>query len=94
MQVLPTDQNISILSGVLFFCGKWCQPCKIVERQLQKYVDVEMWKIDIEEHSNLVSKLNISTVPTLVFIKDGEVAESIIGSVSETRLLGAIKNIA
>ena len=57
------------------FFSEWCGPCKTVsstlDRLIEKYPDVKIEKIDVEENDELVEQYGIMNVPTLIYFKDG-----------------------
>jgi thioredoxin 1 len=48
--------------------------------------DVEFVEVDIDENQELSAALSVRSVPTVVFEKDGNVVDTIVGSVSESVL--------
>lgn len=74
----------------------WCKPCQALSKTLEiikeEHPSVEISKIDIEDNRNLelVSKLNIRSVPTLIFEKDGEVVHRVSGNLSKDKLVELI----
>ena len=67
----------------LLFKAVWCAPCKtmapIVERVVASMDDVTLEEIDIDEQGDQAAKLGISSVPTLVFFKDGKIVGALVG---------------
>jgi len=56
----------------------WCEPCKLVSLVLKNFRDqglINLIQINIDEHRELASKLNIHSVPTLLFFKDGKLLD-------------------
>lgn len=74
---------------VLDFKATWCGPCKalkpFIEYLQKEYPNVIFQEIDIEneEHSNITEKFDIAKVPTLIYIKNGLVCHSLIGTNKE-----------
>jgi len=64
---------------VLEFWGSHCGPCKtvapILEQLAQKYPSVIMIKVDVIESPLLADKFHISTIPSFVFLEDGDPIE-------------------
>jgi thioredoxin len=62
---------------VVDFWAPWCVPCRMIEPVIKKlsadYADrVDVWKINADEQPDVLQKLHISGIPTLVAFKDGQ----------------------
>ena len=62
------------------FFATWCGPCKrlapIIDKLAEEYEgQAIIGKVDIEEEEDLAMKYGIRNIPTVIFIKDGEVAD-------------------
>ncbi|KAB1200574.1 Thioredoxin O2, mitochondrial [Morella rubra] len=74
------------LPTVFYFTAAWCGPCRLISPLIgelsEKYPHVRMYKIDIDQEGlgNVLKKLNISSVPTLQFFRDGKKAAEVIGA--------------
>ena len=73
------------------FSAVWCQPCKMLDpvvKQLAGEWDgkVKVVKIDADENPDLVMKYGVMGIPTLLFIKDGEVKERVTGFMPKDKL--------
>ena len=68
---------------VLDFFATWCGPCKMLGQVLEQLdaeqKDVKIVKVDIDENPDLRKAWEISTVPSVFFIKGGEVKDSAVG---------------
>ena len=68
---------------VLDFFATWCGPCKMLGQVLEQLdaeqKDVKIVKVDIDENPDLRKAWEISAVPSVFFIKDGEVKDSAVG---------------
>ena len=85
-----TDANFQeVLGGaqplVLDFSATWCGPCKkiapIIEELAEEYAGrVVVGNCDVDESDELTAKFGIRNVPTVLFIKNGEVVDRHVGA--------------
>ena len=65
------------------FWATWCGPCRmiapIVEEIAAERSDIIVGKIDVDEEMELAKQFRIVSIPTLVLIKKGEVAATMVG---------------
>ncbi|MEH7112599.1 thioredoxin family protein [Neobacillus niacini] len=67
-------------SGLIYFYTPMCGTCQVASRMLQvieKLVDVKIGKMNLNFYPELAEKLEIESVPCLLFIKDGKVVERV-----------------
>jgi thioredoxin 1 len=71
---------------VVDFWAPWCGPCRmvapIIEELAEEYKDkgVAVGKINTDENPELAVQFGIRSIPTVLFIKDGEVVDAMIGA--------------
>ena len=80
------------------FWAPWCGPCRaiapIVEELEKSYGDkMKFVKVNVDENPLAPSKYGIKAIPTLIFFKNGEIAEQITGMVAKTNLEETLKGI-
>ncbi len=73
---------------VLDFSATWCGPCKqlapIIDELSQEYAGrIAVGKCDIEEADDLTAEYGIRNVPTVIFIKNGQIVDKFVGSKSK-----------
>lgn len=67
---------------IIDFYAPWCGPCKMLMPLLEKVtteLGVKAIKINVEEHQDLSSDFGIMSVPTVIVMKDGEIADKMLG---------------
>lgn len=59
---------------VVDFYATWCGPCKMLAKSLEELSSegFKIVKVDIDAQEALKDKFDIMSVPTMVFLKDGE----------------------
>ncbi|HEX7066332.1 MAG TPA: thioredoxin [Bacillales bacterium] len=86
--VTATDQNFSqeTSEGLVLadFWAEWCGPCKMVAPVLEEINDemadkVKIVKLDVDENQETAGNFGVMSIPTLIFFKDGEVVDKVVG---------------
>ena len=76
------------------FYAEWCGPCKMLTPVLESIEDkINVIKVDIDKFEDLTLDYRIMSVPTLVFIKDGEKVKELVGFRDEDELLEVIEEL-
>lgn len=92
------DQEISSGVSLVDFWAPWCGPCKMLSPVIDKLAEeyegkAKICKVNTDEEGNLAAKFGVRSIPTMFFIKDGEVVDQIIGAVSESALKEKLNNV-
>ena len=79
------------------FYAEWCGPCKMLapvfEEVAEKYPDVAFAKVDTDEETALAVKFGIQVIPTLVFVKNGEVIKKVSGYMDADALSAIVDSL-
>jgi thioredoxin 1 len=80
------------------FWAVWCGPCKMVEPELDKIAAekpdnvLKIVRLNVDQNREIAIKYGISSIPTLLLFKDGEIAKKLVGAMPKDRILREIGN--
>ncbi|MEA5499021.1 thioredoxin [Limnoraphis robusta] len=74
--------NESLL--VVDFTASWCGPCKLVAPLMDQLADeygdqIKVFKLDLDSNKPVAKRFSIKSIPAILFFKDGELTETLIG---------------
>ena len=78
---------------VVDFYAEWCGPCKMMGPVLESLENVNIVKINVDNNEELSNEFRIMSIPTMIFFKDGEKKEEIVGFHSKEQLEEIIKKL-
>lgn len=92
-EITNTDKLV-----LIDFFATWCGPCKMLSPIISEIANeysnsVKVCKVNIDENQDLALKYNIMSVPTLIFLKNGQVVKSSIGFCPKSELDSIIKSL-
>lgn len=101
MEKIITDANFAELEAtglpiVLDFSATWCGPCKKIAPFIAELADeyegrVLVGKCDVDDNDELTSRFGIRNVPTVLFIKDGQVVDKHVGAAPKSELVNKVE---
>lgn len=73
------------------FWAEWCGPCKMIAPILDELADeyqgrIKIGKVNVDEHQGLAAQYQVTAIPTLVILKNGQVLEQTRGAKSKRDL--------
>ena len=87
------DEALSRQHGVMMvdFWAEWCGPCRAISPVLEALAQesgskVTLAKVNVDENPGLAARYGIRSIPTILFVKQGKVADQVIGAVPRAKL--------
>lgn len=88
-EVLQSDKPV-----LLDFWAVWCGPCRmvspIVDEIANERDDIKVGKINVDEQSELSQQFGVMSIPTLVVMKNGEIANKAVGALPKDEILALL----
>jgi thioredoxin len=92
---IVNSQGVSLVD----FGATWCGPCKalapVIDELAGEYAErgVKIGKCDVDEAGDLAAKFGIMSVPTIIFFKDGQKVDTLMGNQPKPALASKIEGL-
>ena len=87
------DETLSRQHGLMMvdFWAEWCGPCRAIAPVLEDIAKesagkVTLAKVNVDENPGLAARYGIRSIPTILFVKQGKVADQVIGAVPRAKI--------
>ncbi len=100
--VTDNDFETTILGAdkpaLVDFWAVWCGPCRMVGPVVEEIAEefdgrAVVAKLDVDANRDTAVRYGIQAIPTLLLIKDGEVAEKIVGAVDKKSIVTKLESL-
>jgi len=92
---MTTQEFNDLLKSNEYICAKcsacWCGPCKTMGKTIDDvkgdYPNINFIEIDIEESPEIASEYKVRSIPTVLYIKNGEVKDKSVGNIAREKFI-------
>ena len=88
-EVLHSDKPV-----LLDFWADWCGPCRmvgpVVEEIAAQRPDIKVGKVNVDQQQKLAAAFQVMSIPTLMVIKEGQVANRAVGARPKAQILALL----
>jgi thioredoxin 1 len=80
------------------FWAPWCGPCRMISPVIEELAEefegkAAICKVNTDEQQDLSMKFGVKSIPTIVFMKDGEVVDTMVGAASKQAFADKINSL-
>lgn len=88
-EVMNSDKPV-----LLDFWASWCGPCRmvlpLVEEIAQERSDIKVGKVNVDEQPQLAGQFGVTSIPTLVVMKNGKIVHRVTGARPKNAILAML----
>ncbi len=89
-----TDSEITVLD----FWAEWCSPCRMLSPiidEVSEQIDsnINIGKVNVDINPDAAAKYGIRSIPTVIFLKNGEVVDKFVGLQNKDQILERINKL-
>ncbi|MCH4238922.1 MAG: thioredoxin [Oscillospiraceae bacterium] len=88
-EVVESDKPV-----LLDFWASWCGPCRMVSPVIDEISGetptVKVGKVNVDEQMELASAFNVMSIPTLIVMKNGKVANEAVGAIPKQQIVSML----
>ncbi len=102
MEQIATNTNFSELVGqgtaLVDFWATWCGPCRVLGPTVDEIANeyegrVTVVKCNVDDCEDIAVEYGIRNIPTLIFFKDGQPVDKLVGAVPKSEITGKLDAI-
>jgi len=97
LELTAADYKATIAEGVSLvdFWAPWCGPCRMIAPVIEELAEdfagkAKICKVNTDEEQDIAVEFGIRSIPTIMFFKDGELVDQVVGAQSKQALADKI----
>ncbi len=97
IELTAGDYKATIAEGVSLvdFWAPWCGPCRMIAPVIEELAEdfdgkAKICKVNTDEEQQIAQDVGIRSIPTIMFFKDGELVDQVVGAQSKQALADKI----
>jgi thioredoxin 1 len=92
------DESIKEGTALVDFWAPWCGPCRMLAPVIEELAEdfdgkAKICKVNTDEEQDIAVKYGIRSIPTILFFKDGELVDQMVGASSKQVLADKINSL-
>ena len=92
------DESIKEGIALVDFWAPWCGPCRMLAPVIEELAEdfdgkAKICKVNTDEEQDIAVKYGIRSIPTILFFKDGELVDQMVGASSKQVLADKINSL-
>lgn len=100
LQITESNFEAEVLQSpvpvLIDFWATWCGPCKMISPIVDQVANelagsAKVAKVDVDQAAELARRFGVRNVPTLIFIKNGEEVDRVVGATSKDNILAKLR---
>ncbi len=96
-----SSENFSIAKegvALVDFWAPWCGPCRMLSPVIDELANefdgkAKICKVNTDEQGDLAAQYGVRSIPTLIFLKDGELVDQLVGAQSKQALSDKLNSL-